>query len=206
MQSGPARTSQLLPTVAAGMQMRGSSAPASGPASGLARQVAPAHCVRSLSQAWPAGASVIDAHCCDDGSHATPCEGSHGEVALHVAPDAPSAAHDPLDDVKPPSPTTVSSLQKKPVAQGAELLHGSPDSPRPAQIDPPSDALVTHVRPMSQGVDPLHTEPSCAAGLFAHSPHAPALDDVTLQNADVHCESSMQAVPPLSDPGVGAHA
>jgi hypothetical protein len=149
---------------------------------------------------------VIDAHCCEDGSHATPCDGSHGAAALHVAPDAPSAVHEPLDVVNPPSPTIVVSLQKKPVAHGAEALHGSPDSPRPAQIDPPSLALVTHVRPTSHGVDPLHAAPSCAAGLFAQRPHAPALDDVTRQNADVHCESSMQAVPPLSDPGVGAHA
>ncbi len=85
-------------------------------------------------------------------------------------------------------------------------LHGSPDSPRPAQIDPPSPSFATHVRPTSHGVEPLHAAPICAAGLFAQSPQAPALDDVFLQNADVHCESSMQAVPPVRDPGCGAQA
>ncbi len=110
MQSGPAMTSQPLPTVAAGMQMRGSSGPASGPASGLARHVPPAHCVRLLSHSWPAGASVMAAHWCDDGSHATPCDGSHG-AELHDAPDAPSAVHDPAVVVKPPSPTTLVWLQ-----------------------------------------------------------------------------------------------
>jgi hypothetical protein len=146
------------------------------------------------------------AHCFDPGSHATPCAGSHGDVALHDVPEAPSAAHDPLVLVKPPSPTTSLSLQKNPVAHGAVALHGSPDSPSPAQIDPPSPSFATHVRPMSHGVDPLQAAPSCAAGLFAQSPHAPALVDVTRQNADVHCESSMHAVPPASIPGCAAHA
>ena len=87
MQSGPATTSQALPMIAVEMQMRGSSALASGPASGLARLVPPLHWKRSLSQSSPSLSSVICAHVFDAGSQANPGLGEAVDVVGdHLGP------------------------------------------------------------------------------------------------------------------------
>ena len=111
----------------------------------------------------------------------------------------PCATHEPT--LLPPSPTE--KIQVDPAVQGEDALHSDPEVPIPTHV---GVAPPEQLSPTPQGVEPLQVSPSFAGGFVEHRPHAPGLVDVTRQYADVHCASSMQALPPASAPGCVAHA